>query len=143
MTGDEFTIGGSSLPTDIPSIRDRVADLARRVAEHEDRIYRAAIYGTDWDETAVLRVIHHRPSLTPTGGFDDRSETFTIDRDTFEVERYDDRAPPLRDHTSADPHAITEVATITRPLLEQLATEFDEIADLLSIYTRDTGGERP
>lgn len=114
-------------------LTDVVEQLARAEAERAEEIHRAAILGTDWGETAVLRIVTRWPITPPI----DLDEPFQFEYLSFEVERYADEAPPIAHHADADHRS--EVATITWPLIERLARDHDEYAEIATLCVGPDG----
>ena len=104
-----------------------VNDIVEAVADREESILRAAILGTDWGETSVVRIIGRPPGPQTY----DKDNPFEISAPSYRVERYADKAPPLSTH--ADGQRMIDVRTITWPLLETLAAEHDEIAEIVDV----------
>ena len=98
--------------------------ITHRVAEHRETAIRQAIDGTDWSETAVLRIIEYHPDPLSDVGSDPGDYSITLPE--FDIQRYSDRAPPISEHANRE-HQCT-IRTITKPLLNQLAKEHPEIA---------------
>lgn len=112
-----------------------IEEAVQHIERQRERLFDMAIRNTDWNETAVLRIIHYRSlmAVEDTGG------PFTIDTGEYEVERYPERAPPASVHTEGtDPATQTEVTTVTWPLLVRLAEEFED-AELLTDAARRVG----
>ena len=116
---------GDRLMTDI--ITTVSEELAQAEAERAEKIHRHAILGTDWRETAVLRIV----SRIPTVHTFDPNEPYKIETPAYEVERYTDRAPPLSEYVDRDHRC--EVSTITWPLIERLAVDHGEFAELVDV----------
>lgn len=91
--------------------------MVQKLAEERERQFREALLETDWEETAVLRLVTRHPlpfeAITPE----------------VEVYRYEDRAPPVSHHE--DGTHQTEVRTVTRPLLEQLSEAHPGVNEVL------------
>lgn len=114
------------------SSQDLVDDIARSYTDRVEDLYRTAILATDWSETDVLRIVARRSDPL---AFDTVSPTSLTPQ--YEIERYAGRAPPVSDH--AEGERTAEVVTITWPLLERLAADNEEIAEIVRIATPPTG----
>lgn len=112
------------------SDQDLIDDIARSYTDRVEDLYRAAILGTDWNETDVLRIVARRPNALP---FEPGRRSST--EPEYEIERYDSRAPPITDH---DDGRAAEVVTVTWPLLERLAEANDDIDELIQLATPPT-----
>lgn len=140
------TVGGFPTASDIQTFRDMTspdvsddpdletlttdlaAEISHELASREDELIENAIRYTDWTETAVLRIlITHRD---PLSGPETEGYPFTIQGPSYEVERYAARAPAPGAYEA---EGVTEVVTITAPLLERLATTDESIAELVEI----------
>ena len=101
-----------------------IEKAVQHIERERERLFDMAIRNTDWNETAVLRIIHHRSMMA----LEAPDEPFTIDVGEYEIERYPERAPPIEVHTEGtEPATQTEVTTVTWPQLVALADEFEEI----------------
>jgi len=114
-------------------IEDIGNKLYESIAEQREQAYRDAIRDTDWSETAVLRIIEHYPihsvGVRKRSDDDELTENMSVGCPVIDVERYATRAPPLYAH--ADGEHRCSVATVTKPLLDQLADEHDPVRALL------------
>lgn len=111
-------------------VSDAAENLARAVAEREEEIVRRAIAITDWNETAVLRIVRHTrasPAVMSNRPTDDDGAPVDVAQYDveYDIERYSGRAPPVRKHYRY-PSGPMEVYTLTKPLVDRLIDEHGE-----------------
>ena len=123
----EANLGSTASSENFSVLSGLINEAVRVTYETHESVYREAIVETDWDETPILRIIE--PKMY-AGDCLAEDGTITPPRINYRIERYAGCAPPISEY--ADGESIQSVTTITRPLLEQLAEEFEEIEELLT-----------
>lgn len=106
-------------------IDDITSKLSKQIAERDEQFRRQAIRETDWEETAVLRIIERHPEIQVKEWSEQYEQKFTVELPEYEVKRYRERAPPATEH--ADGKRRYSVQTVTKPLLDEVSKEYPGI----------------